>query len=131
MSTLHTIAPRSGVAFRLARGQTLRVIDPQGEQVSDLVAFNGEDTEEYLSSGRSLDYAGRLLLTKGDTLYSNRSRPMLTIVADDVGRHDFTLTPCSADTFRILYGNESPHHGCQGNLEGRCARSASRAIASP
>jgi hypothetical protein len=117
MSALHTIAPRSGVAFRLARGQTLRVIDPQGEQVSDLVAFNGEDTEEYLSSGRSLDYAGRMLLTKGDTLYSNRSRPMLTIVADDVGRHDFTLTPCSADTFRIIYGDESPHHGCQGNLE--------------
>lgn len=42
---------------------------------------------------------------------------MLKIVADDVGRHDFTLTPCSADTFRIIYGDKQPHHGCQGNLE--------------
>ena len=42
---------------------------------------------------------------------------MLTIISDDVGRHDFTLTPCSKDTFRIIYGDTEPHHGCQGNLE--------------
>jgi uncharacterized protein YcgI (DUF1989 family) len=42
---------------------------------------------------------------------------MLRIVEDTVGRHDFLLTPCSADTFRIIYGDEHPHHGCQGNFE--------------
>jgi uncharacterized protein YcgI (DUF1989 family) len=93
------------------------VIDPEGEQVSDLVAYNADDVAEYISSGRSIDYAGRLYLTTGDILYSNRSAPMLTIVHDDVGRHDFTLTPCSKDTFRIIYGDTEPHHGCQGNLE--------------
>jgi len=41
---------------------------------------------------------------------------MLTIVEDDVGRHDFLLTPCSKDTFRIIYGDEHPHQGCFGNL---------------
>lgn len=95
----------------------MTVIDPEGEQVSDLVAFSAEDVEEFISSGRSIDYASRLFLTTGDVLYSNRSRPMLTIVSDDVGRHDFTLTPCSRDTFRIIYGDEAPHQGCQGNLE--------------
>lgn len=115
------IPPRSGAAFRLQRGQVLTVIDPQGEQVSDLVAFNAHDTEEYISSGRTIDYASRLLLTVGDILYSSRSRPMLTITHDDVGRHDFTLTPCSRDTFRIIYGDEHPHHGCQGNLENALA----------
>jgi uncharacterized protein len=111
------IPPRSGAAITLKQGQFLTVIDPEGEQVSDLVAFNAADTAEYISSGRSIDYASRLFLTARDTLYSNRSRPMLRIVADEVGRHDFTLTPCSADTFRIIYGDEHPHHGCQGNLE--------------
>ena len=115
------IAPRSGAGFRLDKGQYLTVIDPEGEQVSDLVAFNAADRREYLSSGRSIDYAGRLFLTAGDRLYSNRSRPMLDLVADEVGRHDFTLTPCSADTFRILYEHEEPHHGCQGNLEAALA----------
>ena len=110
------ISPRSGTAFRLNKGQKLRVIDPQGEQVSDLLAFNFHDKAEVISSGRTLDYAGKLFLTAGDPLYSNRSNVMLRIVEDTVGRHDFLLTPCSKDTFRIIYGDADPHQGCFGNL---------------
>ena len=110
------IPPRTGVAFRLQRGQRLRVIDPQGEQVSDLVAFNAHDTAEVISSGRTLDYAGKLFLSTGDPLYSNRSNVMLRILEDTVGRHDFLLTPCSKDTFRIIYGDTNPHRGCFGNI---------------
>lgn len=113
----HVIQPRSGASVKLAKGQVLTVIDPEGEQVSDLIAYNAHDIEEYISSGRSIDYASRIFLTKGDILYSNRSNPMLTIVRDDVGRHDFSLTPCSKEMFRIIYKDEQPHHGCQGNLE--------------
>lgn len=112
----HEIAPRSGVAFTLDRGQQLTVIDPLGEQVADLLAFRRGDIGEVISSGRTLDYASRIFLTTGDKLYSNRSNVMLDIVADDVGRHDFLLTPCSEDTFRIIYGDEAPHRGCFGNL---------------
>lgn len=115
------IAPRSGVAFRLAKGQKLKVIDPQGEQVSDLLAFNAQDVAEVISSGRTLDYVSRIFLTKGDPIYSNRSRIMLNILEDTVGRHDFLLTPCSRDTFRIIYGDEHPHQGCFGNLAGALA----------
>lgn len=110
------IPPRSGAAFKLAKGQRLRVIDPNGEQVSDMLAFNANDINEVISSGRTLDYASKLFLSVGDPLYSNRSNVMLRIVEDTVGRHDFLLTPCSADTFRIIYGDEHPHHGCFGNL---------------
>ncbi|HEX8417053.1 MAG TPA: urea carboxylase-associated family protein [Methylobacterium sp.] len=110
------IPPRSGTAFTLDRGQRLTVIDPLGEQVADLLAFNRHDTAEVISSGRTLDYAGRIYLTTGDPLYSNRSNVLLRIVADTVGRHDFLLTPCSADTFRIIYGDTDPHRGCFGNL---------------
>jgi len=110
------IPPRSGTAFTMARGQTLTVIDPQGEQVADLLAFNALDTDEVISSGRTLDYANKLYLTAGDPIYSNRSRVLLRIIEDTVGRHDFLLTPCSADTFRIIYGDEHPHRGCFGNL---------------
>lgn len=114
---MHRIPPRSGAAFRLGAGEYLRVTDPEGEQVSDLVAFSADDTEEFLSSGRSLDYAGHMFLTSGDRLFSNRSQVMLEIVEDEVGRHDFTLTPCSKDTFRIIYGDKNPSGGCQENLE--------------
>jgi uncharacterized protein YcgI (DUF1989 family) len=112
----HRIAPRSGVAFELAKGQTLTVIDPTGEQVADLLAFRRDDIREVISSGRTLDYASRIYLCTGDKLYSNRSNVLLEIVEDDVGRHDFLLTPCSKDTFRIIYGDTDPHQGCFGNL---------------
>lgn len=116
MSAVHTIAPRTGAGFRVAAGQYLTVIDPEGRQVSDLLAFAADDVREVISSGRTLDYANRIYLSTGDKLYSNRSNVLLEIVADSVGRHDFLLTPCSKDTFRIIYNDVDPHHGCFGNL---------------
>lgn len=113
---IHTIAPRSGVAFELRRGERLKVIDPEGEQVADLVAFQRHDFGEAISSGRSIDYASRIYLSTGDPIYSNRSGVMLRIVEDTVGRHDFLLSPCSAEMFRIIYGDAQPHRGCFGNL---------------
>jgi hypothetical protein len=97
-------------------GQLLTVIDPEGEQVGDLLAFNRHDIGEVISSGRTFDYASRIYLTTGDPLYSNRSQIMLRIEQDTVGRHDFLLTPCSKEMFRILYGDATPHRGCFGNL---------------
>jgi uncharacterized protein YcgI (DUF1989 family) len=110
------IPERSGAAFKLKQGETLVVIDPRGEQVSDLLAFNAEDLDEVISSGRTLDYAETIYLTTDHILYSNRSRPMLTIIGDTVGRHDFLLTPCSYDTFHHFYPDLPPHRGCFGNL---------------
>lgn len=115
------IEPQSGVAFVLKAGQTLTVIDPEGEQVGDLIAFGMHDTEEVLSSGRTLDYASKIYLSTGDLLYSNRSNVMLEIIEDDVGRHDFLLAPCSAEMFRKLYGHAEPHRGCFGNLRAALA----------
>jgi uncharacterized protein YcgI (DUF1989 family) len=116
MSEVNIIPERSGTAFRLAKGDRLIVIDPQGEQVADLLAFDADDLNEALSSGRTLDYAETIYLTTGNRLYSNRSRVMLEIVEDTVGRHDFLLTPCSIDTFLHFYPDLAPHRGCFGNL---------------
>lgn len=110
------IPPRTGTAFTLRKGDRLRVTDLQGEQVSDFICFNLQDSNEYLSSGRTIDYAETIFLTKGHSFYSNRSNVMFDILDDTVGRHDFLLTPCSADTFRIIYGDTHPHRGCFGNL---------------
>ena len=116
MEVQNIIDPRSGTAFILKKGQQLKIVDIEGEQVSDLICFNLEDKDEYLSPGRTFDYAETIYLTSGHSFYSNRSNVMFKIVEDTVGRHDFLLTPCSKDTFRIIYGHEHPHRGCFGNL---------------
>lgn len=110
------IPPQSGVAFPLRGGQILRINDPFGEQVADLYAFAQDDHSCSLSSGRSIDYASKIYLTKGDLLYANNSRPMFRIVDDTVGRHDFLLTPCSQEMFEILYQHQGHHPSCFENL---------------
>ena len=110
------IPPRSGAAFEFSAGQTLTVIDPEGVQVSDLLAFARADVREVLSNGRTFDYEETISLSAGNTLWSNRSNRMLEIVEDTVGRHDFLLTPCSEATFRHFYPEHPVHRGCFGNL---------------
>lgn len=116
MTDTSTIPPRSGAAFTLRQGQHLTVIDPEGEQVSDMLAFAADDVREVISNGRTFDYEETIALSTGNTLWSNRSRRMLEIVADEVGRHDFLLTPCSEATFRHFYPEHPVHRGCFGNL---------------
>jgi uncharacterized protein YcgI (DUF1989 family) len=110
------LEPQTGTGLIVARGQRLEIIDPQGEQVADLVSFAAADRSEWLSSGRTIDYANTIYVTTGHTLYSNRSRPMWTILEDTVGRHDFLLTPCSPETFTILYKTTGHHPSCFENL---------------
>jgi uncharacterized protein len=110
------LAPQTGTAFGMRRGELLKIIDPTGEQVSDLISFARDDSREWLSSGRTIDYANTIYLTTGHTLYSNRSRPMWTVLEDTVGRHDFLLTPCSPETFSIIYKTTGHHPSCFENL---------------
>jgi uncharacterized protein YcgI (DUF1989 family) len=116
MNIRYHLEPQTGIGFLIERGQLLKIIDPQGEQVSDLTAFARADKSESLSSGRTIDYANTIYLTTGHLLYSNRSRPMFSIVEDTVGRHDFLLTPCSPETFKLLYDHDDYHPSCLENL---------------
>ncbi|MGB3586212.1 MAG: urea carboxylase-associated family protein [Tunicatimonas sp.] len=110
------IPPQSGAAFVVKKGEYLKVTDPSGEQVSDMVCFNQHDKKEWLSSGKTLDYCNTLLITKGHSLYSNRSNIMFDIVEDTNGRNDFLLAPCSPETFKIIYGTTDYHPSCFENL---------------
>jgi hypothetical protein len=112
---IETIEAGTGAYVALAAGQTLRIIDPQGGQSGDLMAYRDGDITEWLSNGRTFDYNETIYVTKGHTLYSNKSNPMLTIVRDDVGRHDFLYAPCSPEMYRIQYGN-ADHPNCLSNI---------------
>ena len=113
---MEIIQKQSGAAFTIKKGQLLKVIDPQGEQVSDMVLFNAADKREKISSGKTLDFEENILITKGDFLWSNRSNKMMEILEDTNGRNDFLLAPCSPETFQIMYKNDKYHPSCFENL---------------
>ncbi|WP_270889493.1 urea carboxylase-associated family protein [Pedococcus sp. 5OH_020] len=112
------LEPQTGTGFVLRAGDLLTVTDPTGGQVSDLFCFRADDHDEWLSSGRTIDYGNSVYVSTGSILYSNRSTPMLTILEDTCGRHDLLLTPCSQQTFDLLYPEfqGSYHPSCLENL---------------
>lgn len=110
------IEPQTGAAFTIKQGQKIRIIDVEGEQVADLYCFENEEIEENLSSGHTTDYNGKLYLSTGDILYSNRSNPMFTIVGDQVGKHIMLYAPCSQVMFEKSYGVTEAHPNCLDNL---------------
>ena len=113
---IRKIPKQSGIAFQIKKGQTLKVIDPEGEQVSDMVLFNRSDIREKISSGKTFDFEESILLSKGNVLWSNRSNKMMKIIEDTNGRNDFLLAPCSPETFKIMYDYSGYHPSCFENL---------------
>ncbi len=113
----NVIKAQSGCAFELKKGQRLCVTDVSGEQVADLFCVSKSNIQDTLSSGRSIDYAETILFTKGHKLFSFSGEPMLEILEDSCGRHDFLVTPCSAQMFQMLSGKPDYHPSCQENLE--------------
>ena len=95
--------PQSGVAVVLAPGDRLTVLDPCGEQVSDLYLVAADDVAEVFSSGRTTDFGNSIYVSTGSQLWSNRRASWPRSSTTRSGVHDLTLTPCSQATFDVLY----------------------------
>ena len=115
MTERQIIPAAGGARLRLNRGDEVRIIDTEGGQSGDFLAFSADGSER-LSNGRTFDYGGTIYLSTGDVLWSDRSNPMATIVADDVGRHDFLYASCSVEMYRIQYRAAGYHPNCLDNL---------------
>lgn len=114
---VNIIPPQTGTAFYLRKNQLLKIIDPQGQQVSDLVLFNAEDPKEKISSGKTLDFEECIQISKTHFLWSNRGNKLAYIMEDTNGRNDFLLAPCCKKTFEIMYGAKGYHPSCKENME--------------
>ena len=81
-----TLPPAAGISFEIEAGQKLKLAQPEGEQVADLISFNRDDMRELLSmlSSRAVNLCWKL--TAPHVLYSNCTRPMWQIEEDLTGR---------------------------------------------
>jgi uncharacterized protein len=109
------LAPGRPIARELRAGQVLRVTDLEGQQVGDLVAFAREDLSEKFWISNTIRLNGTVYLTVGHLLYSELSRPMLSIVEDSCGRHDLLAGSCNAEIDKVRYGVDG-HRGCVENF---------------
>jgi uncharacterized protein YcgI (DUF1989 family) len=110
------IVPASGyAALELHRGETLRVIDLEGKQVVDLVAFRTDDKREKLSCVYSNMLNGTWKLTKGHTIYSNRANPVFFLEEDRVRLHYSGGGFCTEEINFIRF-QEHDTENCADNL---------------
>jgi uncharacterized protein len=110
-----TLPPRGYIAREIACGEVLRVVDLEGRQVGDLIAFNRADMGEKFWISNTVRLNGTVFVTTGHVLYSELSRPMFTIVADTCGRHDLLAGSCNAEIDKVRYGVDA-HFGCVENF---------------
>ena len=96
------IRPGTAQMIEVKQGQLVQIVDMQGKQVADFVAFNAKDKNEYLSTAVSRGANNNVMLQKGQTLFSNRRNPMLEITDDTVGRHDTLFAACDPARYELL-----------------------------
>ena len=98
----------------LKLGQTLRILDLEGNQAADTLFFSLADPAERYSAMDTIREQGNLYLTAGTTLVSNFGNPLLDIVADTCGRHDTLGGACAGESNTIRYALEKKHmHSCR------------------
>jgi uncharacterized protein len=105
-----TLAPKTAKAFFVKKKQRLRVIDVEGKQVGDFIAFNSDNPREKLSQARTRAFPMRFTLKVGDKIYSDRDHPMFTIKEDTCGVHDLIWQPCSRWVYKNRFGADQD--GC-------------------
>ncbi|WP_410770310.1 DUF1989 domain-containing protein [Fontibacillus sp. BL9] len=112
----YVIPGKTGYAFKVNQGQRIRVIDSEGQQIADLVAYSADQTEERLDSVATRDALQSMDIKAGDSLYSNKYRPMLKLLKDTVGKHDLLSPACRPEMYSLLYNKEMPVKNCYDNL---------------
>jgi urea carboxylase-associated protein 1 len=112
-----TVAPRAPWSAVLTAGQVLTIVDVDGNQAVDFLAYDAEDTSRAYSVQATLQGQGSVYLTEGSVLRTNEHDPLLTVVGTDVERHDTLGGACSKESNTLRYGHHTwSQHGCADNF---------------
>lgn len=124
MSVIDTViparAPWSGI---VPAGGTLQIVDLEGNQAVDCLFYLAANTSERYSAPETISWQGGIFLTTGSVLRSDTGRPLLTVIEDQVGRHDTVGGACSKESNTLRYGHHTRHqHACVENFLAEGAR---------
>jgi urea carboxylase-associated protein 1 len=112
-----TVAPRAPWSRVLEAGQVLTIVDLDGNQAVDFLAYDAHDTSRAYSAQATLQAQDSVYLTTGSVLRDNEYAALLTVVADQVGRHDTVGGACSKESNTLRYGHHTyAQHACAENF---------------
>src|SRR5688572_18228474 len=107
----------TGFSKELKRGQTLRIVDLEGNQAVDTLFYSSHDPSERYSAVDTLREQGNIYLSTGSALLSGEGNVLLRIVADTCGRHDTLGGACAAESNQVRYALDKRHmHNCRDNF---------------
>ncbi|WP_043625794.1 urea amidolyase associated protein UAAP2 [Nonomuraea candida] len=111
------VPPRAPWSRVLERGQVLTIVDLDGNQAVDFLAYDAHRPWRAYSAQATLQEQETIFLTTGSVLRDNESEPLLTVVADEVGRHDTLGGACSRESNTLRYGHHTyAQHACADNF---------------
>ena len=98
----------------ILRGQTVRIVDMEGNQAADTLFYNAHDYSDRYSAQDTIREQGSLYLTTGTKLISSEGNVLLSITADTCGRHDTLGGACAQESNQVRYALEKkPMHACR------------------
>lgn len=111
------VAPRAPWSWTLRRGDVLQIIDLDGNQAVDFLAYDAHDTSRAYSAQSTLQGQESIFLTTGSILRDNEHDPLLSVIADEVGSHDTLGGACSKESNTLRYGHHTyAQHACAENF---------------
>ncbi|WP_159646303.1 urea amidolyase associated protein UAAP2 [Sphingorhabdus sp. 109] len=111
------VPARAPWLHHLAAGQTLHIVDTEGNQAVDFLLYSAADDSERYSAQDTVAAQGNLFLRAGTVLRSNEGRPMMTILATSVEYHDTIGGACSCESNTLRYGHHTKsQHACVENF---------------
>lgn len=95
-------------------GNTIRIVDLEGNQAADTLFYNANNPVESYSAANTVREQGNIYLTTGSILKTSENRSLLQIVADTCGRHDTLGGACATESNTVRYDLEKRcMHACR------------------
>jgi len=111
------VAARAPWSHVVRRGQTLRIVDLEGNQAVDFLVYSLADDAERYSAQDTIAAQGNIFLRPGSVLRSNEGAPMMTLTATSVAWHDTIGGACSCESNTLRYGHHTKaQHACVDNF---------------
>lgn len=112
-----TVAARAPWIHRMNAGETLRIVDLEGNQAVDFLLYAAADDAERYSAQDTIAAQANIFLRAGSVLLSNEGRPMMTIAATAIDHHDTIGGACSCESNSLRYGHHTKaQHSCVDNF---------------